>query len=214
MVGLITREKVKAARQLLNWGQEDLAEKSEVSASTIKSFEQGKRPLSEKNQLAIVRTLAAYGVEIGEVHVGYIRNEVSSYVGKDGFAQFFDDVYATAKNGGEVRVSNVKESDFLKWEDERADFHTERMKNIKGLDFKILVEEGDENLAASGYAEYRWLPKDKFSDIPLYIYGNKVAVIVFEENYVEIFVIRQPRVADYFKRRFMRLWPSAKKIKQ
>lgn len=214
MDGFITREKLRAARNLKDWTQEELSEKSGISLSTIRVFEQGKREyLSVKHQLTIVRTFAAHGIEIGESHIGFIRNEISSYVGKDGFARFFDDVYATVKDGGEVRVSNVNENDFLKWEDERADLHTDRMKAIKGLDFKILVEEGDSNLAAADYAEYRYLPSDKFSDIPLYIYGDKAAIIVFEENHVEIFVIKQLRVAEYFKKRFMLLWPKAQTVK-
>lgn len=53
----------KAARVLLDWSQDDLAERSLVSVSTIRNFEQGKRATYPANLAALKRALEAGGIE-------------------------------------------------------------------------------------------------------------------------------------------------------
>ena len=59
----ISPEQSRAARALLNWGQEKLAEASNVSRMTINFFESGKRKPGANNLAAIRAALEAAGVE-------------------------------------------------------------------------------------------------------------------------------------------------------
>jgi transcriptional regulator with XRE-family HTH domain len=53
----------RAARGLLDWSQAELAARSNLSESTIRDFEKGRRVPSIDNLAAIRRALEAAGVE-------------------------------------------------------------------------------------------------------------------------------------------------------
>lgn len=59
----ITPEQSRAARGLLDWSQEKLATQSNLSESTIRDFEKGRRTPSVNNLAAIRAALEASGVE-------------------------------------------------------------------------------------------------------------------------------------------------------
>lgn len=58
----ITPAQCRAARSLLNWSQEELASKSEVSRPTIAEFERGNRTPYAPNMTAITRAFVDAGV--------------------------------------------------------------------------------------------------------------------------------------------------------
>jgi transcriptional regulator with XRE-family HTH domain len=53
----------RAARGLLDWSQTELASRSNLSESTIRDFEKGRRVPSPNNLAAIVRAFEAAGLE-------------------------------------------------------------------------------------------------------------------------------------------------------
>ena len=55
-------EQCRAARALLDWTQDDLAARAEVSRSTVRSFETGRHDLQRATAAAIRRALEAGGV--------------------------------------------------------------------------------------------------------------------------------------------------------
>ncbi len=59
---MITKEQSRAARGLLDWSQDQLARHSNLSESTIRDFEKGRRVPSVNNLAAIQRALEAAGV--------------------------------------------------------------------------------------------------------------------------------------------------------
>ena len=61
----LTSEMVRAARALLRWGQEDLAEKAKVSLPTIKRIEKNPGPIPGRRETAaaIETAFAKAGVE-------------------------------------------------------------------------------------------------------------------------------------------------------
>ena len=143
--------------------------------------------------------------------VRWKAGSVNTYQGRSGFLDFIMDVYQTMKSGGDVCVSSVNEDDFLKWEGDEAEAHMARMASIENLTFKILIKEGDDN-TISKYAQYRTVPSEYFGDVPLYIYGDKTALIVFAKDDVEIFVIEHSAITQYFRDRFSAMWSSAKEV--
>jgi transcriptional regulator with XRE-family HTH domain len=59
----LTPEQSRAARGLLDWSQAQLASQSNLSESTVRDFEKGRRNPSVNNLTAIQKALEAAGVE-------------------------------------------------------------------------------------------------------------------------------------------------------
>ncbi len=208
---MITPTQMRAARAMLDVPQGHVAEHLGIAANTLSKIESGQSDVSMSRMSEIQRFYEREGIEFtGNDGVARKSGGVETYKGRSGFLEFIDDVYFTLKEGGEALVNNVSEDWFLKWLGDYAYEHMERMKSIPDLSFRILVEEGDANKVASGYAEYRGMPKNNFGDVPLYIYGEKTALIVFDEDDVNVFQIKHKAITNYFKRRFDLAWSEAR----
>jgi transcriptional regulator with XRE-family HTH domain len=59
----ITPNQCKAARDLLNWKQVDLAKKSSMGITTIAEFERGFRELADRTMKELKRTFEDDGIE-------------------------------------------------------------------------------------------------------------------------------------------------------
>jgi transcriptional regulator with XRE-family HTH domain len=59
----MTPDQSRAARGLLDWSQAELAARSNLSESTVRDFEKGRRVPSINNLAAIRRALEVAGVE-------------------------------------------------------------------------------------------------------------------------------------------------------
>lgn len=210
---MLSRHQITAARALLDWTQDRLAAASGITKEMISKIEGGKSAGSLKTLQQIEHAFDIAGIAFLE-NDGVARKSggVQAFKGRSGFLNFIMDVYETMKSGGDVYVSNVNEDDFLKWEGDEAEAHMARMASISGLRCKFLIEEGDTNIVASNYASYRAVPKENFGDIPLYIYGDKTALIVFEDDNVEVFAIKHSEITRYFRKRFLESWSAAKEI--
>lgn len=210
---MISRYQITAARALLDWTQDKLANASGLTKDMISKIEGGKSAGSLKSLQQIEAALDTAGIAFLD-NDGVARKSggVQTFTGRSGFLNFILDVYETVKFGGDVYVSNVNEDDFLKWEGDEADAHMARMASVSGLRCRFLIEEGDENIVASHYASYRQVSKENFGDIPLYIYGDKTALIVFESENVDVFVIKHTEITRYFRKRFLEMWNASKEI--
>jgi transcriptional regulator with XRE-family HTH domain len=61
-IAMFTPEQCRAARALLDWSQAELAKRSGVAWSTVKSFEGGKHALLRANRTVIQAAFEASGV--------------------------------------------------------------------------------------------------------------------------------------------------------
>lgn len=212
----ITPAQCRAARALLSWSQPELARRCNIHTQTVSNFESEstRSTLTKTNLDKITTTLENAGIEFldGE-GVRKKKNTIIIFQGKVGFADFYDDIYETAKNmGGEFCVSNVNEEIFDKWHKspERLQYHLERMavviKNNPNFKMRILIEEGDNNFRATKYAKYRWVKKESFSNVPFYVYGDKLAILMFEDDNVYVCVLPNAKVADAYRKQFDITW--------
>lgn len=76
---------------------------------------------------------------------------------------------------------------------------------------KVLVREGDNYLPAHKEStEYRFLPKGYFTPTSTFIYGSKVAIIIFGEPLYGI-IINSKLLAKAYRKQFYLLWKIARK---
>lgn len=204
---MITTAQIRAARGLLNWSQSELAERTGISATSIGTIEKGTSQPRGETAHTIQRILEIAGVDfMPDQGVRLRALDVQTFTGQKGFIDFYDDVYETLKaNQGEVLVSNVDERDFVKWLGTYKDTHVERMKNLQDVTYRILIRDGDDYTPASSYAKYRWMPNDLFASVPFYIYGDKMAILLFG---VEPRIIRMsyPEIASAYRIQFEDIW--------
>jgi transcriptional regulator with XRE-family HTH domain len=206
----ITTAQIRGARGILNWSQQDLAQRTGISATSIGAIENGQTTPRESTLATIRKTLEKNGIEfVGRQGVRERDNALVNYEGRQGIQDFFDDVYETIKEkGGEICLFNGVPSKLIEWlGDEFYQMHIKRMNGMKDkFSFNIIIAEGDTQFIASGFAKYKWFPKDKFNDRTIYCYGDKLAFLNFTKDNVRILVMEQPDISESFKALFNIAW--------
>ncbi|HEU4838114.1 MAG TPA: helix-turn-helix domain-containing protein [Micavibrio sp.] len=213
----ITTAQIRGARGILNWSQQDLAQRTGISATSIGAIENGQTTPRESTLSTIRKTLENAGIQFLGLEGMRIQNSyVQTYKGADGFSDFLDDVYQTAvahgteKNPMQVFLSNVVHENWVKWM--RPDLwenHTRRMLEAKKvMDVRIITKEGDWNFPTKAYSQYKWFPKERFNDKSFYSYHDRLAFINFKQDDVEIILIKQPAFAEGYRSLFLVAWDN------
>lgn len=214
---LITPAQCRMARSLLDWTQTELAERCNLSPVTINKFEKstGEQGLEIRTLEKLRRTLEGGGVEfLPNEGVSRASNRVIVLKGHEGFTEFRALVLNRAKQGPlEVCVSNVDERNFSKWGgEEMNNTYRKEIAKLGSVHFRIIVKEGDKNLTATEFAEYRSVPAQEFGEAPFYIFDDKLVLIPFEENEMNLFIITNELLAKSYQKQFEASWSKAKKI--
>lgn len=214
---MITGPQSSAARALLGWTLADLARESGLAAATLTDFENAKRPSSSETIQKIISAFERAGIMFTDGEGVRKRTyEVRVLRGQEGFWSFYDDIYETIKSkGGKILVSNVDEKVFWKWLGDKRTPHKARMEKLTNFEQKIIVKEGtSELLTAYDTTAYRLLPAHQFAETPFYLYGDKLAIINFEERDVQIFIIDQPNIAAAYEKTFFALWDICRPVEK
>jgi len=194
----------------LNWSQSDLAERTGISATSIGSIENGQSTPRESTLKSIRQAFEKSGIEfLGSSGIRKKRAELDVLSGIEGFQQFSVDVYETLKDDErEVLQAYIDDHKFANWLGDEAYPHIERMESLKSKRFKIIQKEGDDYFPAKNYAEYRWIPEEQFLAVPFIVYGDKLAITLFEPE-PTIITMSYPMVADAYRLQFFNLWETS-----
>jgi transcriptional regulator with XRE-family HTH domain len=208
----ITTAQIRGARGILNWSQTDLAERTGISATSIGSIENGQSTPRANTLQTIQKAFENGGIEfLGTDGVRLKTGDVHIFKGHTGLIDFYDDIYSTIREGfeGDILVSNVDERQFIKHLGDYADTHIQRMSAFVGKVFyKILIREGDNFIPGSSYAEYRWIPRDLFASVPFYVYGDKLAIMLFDAE-ITVITLEYPSIAEAYRVQFADMWRRA-----
>ncbi len=209
---------MRAARAMLSLSQGEVAKSLGIAANTLSNIESGQSdaPASRLKEIQSYYESQAIIFTDNE-GVKLNKAEIIHHEGKQGFIAFMTDVLETAKAGGgtDICISNVNEAD---WERnlpaDFAEFYRAEMKTVKGLKSRILVKESDHFHTAKGFAEYRPLPASLFSDDAcFYAYGEKLALITFHDESVQIVVLKNKNFSGSFRTMFKALWNNYEAIR-
>jgi len=185
----ITVEQVKAARALLSWSQEDLANHGGLTHNQISSFEFGRTKPADVLE-AIYKAFLFQGITFLKNGVQLNAETVVSIEGDGWYGRLLDDVYLTLVDKKDAEMLLFFSIDKVSPPDINA-----RLRKIRnaGIRMRQLVEDGDTYLMGP-VNEYRYIPKDRFINYLTVVYGNKVAIsmqkgtktIVFIDEYLAI----------------------------
>jgi len=197
--------KIREVRIGAGLTQESLAKKASIPYTTLIKVESGaiKNP-SIKVITNIARTL---GVPVEALT--YNEEIVKTIEGRGSIAKILDDVYTTLKNsGGEVFISGIDERKFLEANKNAITAHIERLSKA-GITERLLAREDDSFFFAGSQSVYRWVPENLFNPTPIYVYGEKVAMIVWGP-YQQVIIIHNAVLADAYRKQFLFIWEHAK----
>lgn len=207
----LTASQCRAARALLNWSQPDLSKHCGVNVQTICAFEKDSNTPTKRTLEKITSSLEMSGVIFTEDE-GVKLNKSGQFVyeGREGFEKFMEDVYDVARTqGGKICIHNSRPDNWIKWlSAEWNEMHTQRMQALKGkFTQQITTSIGEYNFI-SRHAEYRWIPKEMSNDQSFYAYGDRIALMNFDDNNVHIVVMHNRKLADGFRSLFDVTWKN------
>jgi hypothetical protein len=119
------------------------------------------------------------------------------------------EVLSKTKEKRENLVIGVDEKRFMEIDPIIMEQFFNQMKKNKFKE-KVLVREGDTFLPAKKTTtEYKFLPKKHFEPTSTFIYGNKIAIVIFTEPLYGL-IIENKILANTYRKQFNLLWKIAK----
>lgn len=209
---MISSKQIVAARVLLGWNQEKLANVSDIGITTIRTAEKDVQTLKTATVEKIQEALTLNGIEFLPGNGVRERDAlVITHKGEDGIIALWDDIYTSiaATDQKEILIANsidVSEV-YSPRVAEYLDFHLKRLKAIGAFE-KIITVEGDEELVAD-IAEYRTVPEVDFCDSPTFIYADKIALLKWGPP-ARITIVHDPMCAESVRKLFGYAWKHAR----
>ncbi|MDX2027200.1 MAG: helix-turn-helix transcriptional regulator [Alphaproteobacteria bacterium] len=219
----VTGKQIRAARVLAEWDRDDLATKAGVSLMTIQNIELDTKHPRPATLDKIIKAFTDTGIEFTDNEgVRFKSRDIQTYRGVEGFKKFLDNVYeyvkesvAENKNLEPVCASSVNDKDFIRHLGDYFTFHINRMNELKNLKYRILLKEKPaslqpEEVQHGSYREYRMRSRQDTANVPFYVYGDKLAILMLTGTVPEIVVISSTVVAQAYREIFNALWQMAK----
>lgn len=205
---MITREQCRAARGLLGWTQQHLADAAGLSKTAINNFERGMHDMRMESLTAIQGAFEDADIEFaGNFGVSKRQDAVRVLRGPTVALDLWDDIHAAlSETGGEVLIMNTGERAPYEAHGEKLLEHLRRL-SAAGITERLLCCEGD-TFFLQPVECYRWLPKEVFrAGMTSFIYADRVALRLWQESITVIIHSRAAYEAE--KQRFEHLWDAA-----
>lgn len=214
---MIDDKQLRAARALLDWSQEKLAEVSGVARATIKNLENRSTLPRLETAVSLQRTLEKSGIEfLPNSGVRLKDRLVDTFEGDDANRILVEDIYETLRDtGGEILIAFVNEERGLKALG--ADFLEEqfRKRRESKITHRLLIHPNEQHIFPP-LEMYRIIPEEYFSNHPFFIYGPKLALLCTEPS--RVVILNDERFAESARKLFNFIWdrtemPSMKQAK-
>lgn len=203
MAGKLIGERIKETRHSQGLTQEKLATKAGVSYVTLTKIESG--AIENPSVKMVTKISRALDISIADLVAPLVR----TLRGKNCISEILNNVYLTLKDsGGEVFISGIDEKKFLEADEKVITSHIKRLAGA-GIKERLLAREGDSFFFSGDQSSYRWVPENLFNPTPVYVYGNKIAMIVWEPTR-QVIIIENLALADAYRKQFLFIWDRAK----
>ena len=213
MIVKITPQQCRAARALLGISQNETAAGMDISEIGLRKFETGTsgdtRMGTYEKMFQFFDNKDIYFTRQGGVEPR-LEQPIRTLHGVVGIKDLWNDIYETLINhdNKEILIANNAEPTHLEKEiTEYLDMHLERLKSAK-ITEKIMCCEGDTNFLGPITA-YRWVPEDNFCDSPTFIYGDKVAMLIWGPP-AKVTIINNPQYTESIRGLFKFSWDRAR----
>jgi transcriptional regulator with XRE-family HTH domain len=210
---MITVEQIKAARGLLEWSQDDLADAAILSRPAINNLERRVTKPHTNTLERIQKALEKAGIEFIDGGVRYRKQILNVEVmeGDMAFLHICDDIYETLQDAPsdekKLLVSGCDERKFEAIAGEKVIQKFDMLRNADIVTL-LLVQEGDTYFLEPEEC-YRWVPEEIFTQVSNFVYGDKYAIILWGPP-LKIVLIHNSDTADSYRKQFYAHWNRAK----
>lgn len=208
----IQPEQIRAARAMLDWSQQDLADAAGVSKDTVKNYELANNKPNTQTLTRIIGALQVAGIEFLSDGLRISRQSIKSLEGIEGLKNFMDDVHKVARDiGGSICLFSTNPQNWLdRLGEDWCTFHYKRMLDVKdNFHMRAITNEGNADLIGKGFIDYRWFRDSMPDDKTFYCYGDKLALLDFSEEVMKIWMMEHKGFAQGFKAMFEISWEHA-----
>ncbi len=209
----LTARQISAAMALAGMTQDEAASLAGIGRPSLNRILNDEVVAKEETLRKIKQALESQGIEfIGNIGVQWAQHQVRTLAGIDGLKTFFDDVrHMVQTNNEEIVICGVAEGYLEDKLGEYLDYHRKEMTHYNNVRMRCLIEESDLDLGASDYCQYRWQLKANFSNVPFYIYGDKMAIVVTSAPEDPLILLIQNRtISSAYRRQFEAMWDASK----
>ena len=209
----ISTAQIRGARGLLDWSQAELSRRTGISTTSIGNIESGNTQPRESTMLVIRKAFEEGGIEFLPGSGLRLKDSTIDILeGSDCLDRLLEDILSTVhKTGGEVCAFGVEEREDKSSEDyKKVKAYIEQLE-ASGVGERVIIRKGDTNLMTdSDY--YRWIDEKYFSPYPFFIYGNKVALMKWEEPQLA-FIINSSFFSLTLHKIFDYMWNNAESLR-
>ena len=202
----ISSKQIRAARGLLNLSQKELAEKAHLSINALNNIEREVGSPRLDTLKAIEDALASQGIEFLDkdgVRLAGEELKIKRIEGADLITRFYDEILRAYPTGnGEVLIMG-KDNSRLHHHDPELLLAYRKYEEValkNNILERALFLDGDTNFLSQRNV-YRWVPRELFGEVPMMIFGNNIAILLWGPP-TRMILIRNPGIAETFRRQF------------
>lgn len=211
-----TGKQIRAARQLVDWSADDLAERVGISKESILNIERGDKRARPATMDKIVGVFSESGIEFTE-NEGLKRrpDDIEIFHGPERFSDFYDFLYEQVKTkGGNVCLSVTDETFLSKYRKDPTS-HYKRMQDLydEGIikSFRVLTNKGYFSSTTYNYQQYKLWGLSNVAPTAFYVFGDYLALISFvHDNPPYIVALRSAPIAAAYREAFDAAWNAGK----
>lgn len=207
---MINAEQIRAARALLDWSTADLAKLTGLTVNGINKIEREHVDPQNETLNIIQKTFEEAGLEFFPISGVKKKDQiVSIWEGENACTRLLDDVYYELRDtGGEVLISGLDEATCIRSiGQKKLEEHINRLAECNIFE-RLLIKEGDTHLVGP-IETYHWMPKKYFSSDSFYIYGPKIALVIWDKPQ-KVVIINDARMAESIRKLFDFVWDHTK----
>lgn len=214
---MISAEQIKAARAILGWSQDEMADKAGLSPTTICNLEKARNldkcQITLRSVIEVRRAFERHGLEFLDGDgVRRRTEEVTIYARPDSCDSFFEDILETAEEhqGEIVAVARSQEMLCQALGSGGAD-QSERLRELaEAAPIKCLLSETQPIPLMTDACQFRISPKYHVGAASYLVCGDKYAVILAEGRGMFKFVVfKSVFMAQTARHDFLPLWDAA-----
>lgn len=202
---MMTIEQCRAARGLLGWTQQDLADASGLSKTAINNFEKGHSDIKTESLRAIRQAFESAEIEFQDNTGLRKRSEQTRIIkGSKALGIILDDMHKTmVGQSGQILIMNADTSLSSKVSSQKLFDHIQFLKQ-NNIHQRVLCAPNIKNVLSPD-DECRWLEEEMPAQSKLtFIYGTKVAIQLWNESMIVLIDSIEAVAAE--TERFEKLW--------